>query len=178
MKKFFSIMFMALVAMAGVTTFTACGGSDDDEIDGGGSSYNEGQVTIQFEDVSTETYKVLGPTFNVFSQKVIGSNLYAYPKGATFSTSFTKNGNSVSSWIQFQTKESVEEGAKLPITAIFWSSDPRSFDANGGDVIAKSVSDDKITLSFKNFKFYRYIKVDSNKKQELTMNGEITFIKE
>ena len=30
MKKFFSIMFMALVAMVCVTTFTACGGSDDD----------------------------------------------------------------------------------------------------------------------------------------------------
>jgi len=177
MKKHYSKLMM-LAMMVAALSFTACGGSDDDEIDGGGSSYNEGQVTIQFEDVSTETYKVLGPTFNVFSQEVIGSNHYAYPKGATFSTSFTIDGNSVSSWIQFQTKENVSEGAKLPITAIFWSSDPRSFDANGGDVIAKSVNGDKITLSFKNFKFYRYIKVDSNKKQELTMNGEITFIKE
>ena len=177
MKKYLCLTVMMLAMMVAALSFTACGGSDDDEIDGGGSSYNEGQVTIQFEDVSTETYKVLGPTFNVFSQEVIGSNHYAYPKGATFSTSFTIDGN-VSSWIQFQTKENVSEGAKLPITTIFWKSDPRSFDANGGDVIAKSVSGDKITLSLKNFKFYRYVKVDSNKKQELTMNGEITFIKE
>ena len=173
MKKYYSVLVM-LAMMVAALSFTACGGSDDD---GGGSSYNEGQVTIQFEDVSTETYKVLGPTFNVFSQEVIGSNHYAYPKGATFSTSFTIDGN-VSSWIQFQTKENVSEGAKLPITTIFWKSDPRSFDANGGDVVAKSVNGDMITLSFMNFKFYRYIKVDSNKKQELTMNGEITFIKE
>ena len=31
MKKLFSIMFMAMVAMVCVTTFTACGGSDDDD---------------------------------------------------------------------------------------------------------------------------------------------------
>lgn len=102
MKKYYSVLVM-LAMMVAALSFTACGGSDDD---GGGSSYNEGQVTIQFEDVSTETYKVLGPTFNVFSQEVIGSNHYAYPKGATFSTSFTIDGN-VSSWIQFQTKENV-----------------------------------------------------------------------
>ena len=97
MKKYYSVMMLAMMVAA--LSFTACGGSDDDEIDGGGSSYNEGQVTIQFEDVSTETYKVLGPTFNVFSQEVIGSNHYAYPKGATFSTSFTKNFYKLQSFI-------------------------------------------------------------------------------
>ena len=79
MKKLFSIMFMAMVAMVCVTTFTACGGSDDD--DTLGSDYSDitigsHRIDVEFEGNTTPWTTTVGFSAVKASASGMGAQLY------------------------------------------------------------------------------------------------------
>ena len=79
MKKLFSIMFMAMVAMVCVTTFTACGGSDDD--DALGSDYSDitigsHRIDVEFEGNTTPWTTTVGFSAVKASASGMGAQLY------------------------------------------------------------------------------------------------------
>ena len=154
-------------------SLVSCGDDDDDEFEPEQSNKN-GKVSVAYENAITEEYSVLNATFESWSQEVEGTTLIVYDNGATFDVVFVKGNNSYAYW-QFQTHDGIKKGTNLTINGVFFNNDPRHTDETEGDAIVKYVSKDKITLSFKNFSFERYIAIDSNKKQKITINGEITF---
>ena len=85
MKKFFLIMFMALVAMVCVTTFTACGGSDDDTL---GSDYSDitigsHRIDVEFEGNTTPWTTTVGFSAVKASASGMGAKLYENGKEFT-----------------------------------------------------------------------------------------------
>ena len=172
MKKYFSLIAFAMLAVC-CLAFVSCG-EDDDEPETTSKSNNNGKVTVAYENAITAQYSVFQATFEHWSQEVIGTTHISYDNGVTFDVVFDKGDYRYAYW-QFQTREEVKKGANLPINCVFLNNDPRVVHETEGKAIVKSASKDKITLSFKNFSFKRYIAIDSNKRQKLTINGEITF---
>ena len=172
MKKYLSLFAFAMMAVFSLSLIS-CGGDDDDEFEPKLSNKN-GKVSVAYENAITEEYSVHDATFGLWSQEVIETTHITYDDGATFNVVFD-DGNYMYTYWQFQTRDKIEKGANLTINCVFFNNDPRTTDETEGDAIVTSVSKDKITLSFKNFSFKRYIAIDSNKQQKITINGEITF---
>ena len=150
--------------------FVSCG-DDDDELDPSNKNGN-GKVSVAYENAKTAKYSVVEATFLMWSQEVIGTTHISYNDGTTFNVIFTDGDYWYTEW-QFQTRDEIKKGAKLSISCVFFGDDPRTTDETEGDAIVKSVSKDKITLSFKNFSFERY--ANNNSRQKITINGEITY---
>ena len=173
MKQIHStIMMLAMITVAAFS-FSSCSSDDEDDF---GSDSKKDKVTVEYEGatVPVHTYSVTDATYEYLYQLVEGTTKIDSTDGITFSVTLTDNDGFFTYW-QFQTQDEIKKGASLSVDCIFWNMDPRSAMDSEGDVIVKSVSSNKITLSFKDFEFYRYISFDSNKKQKLTINGEITF---
>ena len=169
MKKYFSLIAFAMLAVFSLA-FVSCG-DDDDELDPSNKNGN-GKVSVAYENAITAKYSVVEATFLMWSQEVIGTTHISYNDGATFNVVFNDGNYSYTYW-QFQTHDEIKKGANLTINGVFFDYDPRHTDETEGDAIVKSVSKDKITLSFKNFSFERY--ANNNSRQKITINGEITF---
>ena len=173
MKKYL-FLFMAMLMSVSALTLASCSSDDDDDEQGGNGS-NNGKVSVKYEGAVTENYSVQEATFELFSQSVEGTTHYDYDSGATFSVTFTDGDNYYTYW-QFQSRENIKAGQKLAVSAIFFGDDSvRSTDECSGNATVKSINGDKITIEFKDFSFERYTSISSSNKQEITINGTITF---
>lgn len=172
MKKNYSLIAFAMLALF-CLAFVSCG-EDNDEPETTSDSNSNGQVTFAYENAITEQYFVIQSTYGLWSQDVIETTHITYDDGVTFDVVFDDGNHRYIYW-QFQTRDEIKKGASLSIDCVFLNNDPRDVDETEGKAIVKSFSKDKITLSFKNFSFKRYIAIDSNKRQKVTVNGEITF---
>ena len=173
MKKY---LFFLIAMLMSVSTLALVGCSSDDDGDeqGGNGNYN-GKVSVKYEGATTENYSVQQATFQLFSQSVEGTTHYDYDNGATFNVTFTDGDNYYTYW-QFQSRENIKAGQKLAVSAIFFGDDSvRSTDECSGNATVKSINSDKITIEFKDFSFERYTSISSSNKQEITINGTITF---
>ena len=170
MNKYIKFMAFAMMAVFSLA-FVSCG-DDDDEPD---VDIKNGKVSVAYAGAVTENYSVAQATFSHLYQNVEGTTIIDSFNGATFNVTFSDDGGSYTYW-QFQTQDEVKKGANLSIDGVFFGDDTARYtDNTEGDAIVKAVSSNKITLSFKNFKFERYISISSDKKQVITINGEITF---
>ena len=203
MKKYLSSTFMMFAMTVAALCFTACGGDDDDADSGIPSTSNadgitDGKVTVKFADSQTTTYYAVQSDWIRLHQQVTGSSKYDSANGYTFSTSLssdldveamTKKKKDYGenweiflmnyTWLswQFQAKDPVSTGAEISIDGIFWNDDAINTEQEGGKITVKSVSGDKITLSFDNLQFKRckVWRVGNSEFEMLTVNGEITF---
>ncbi len=202
MKKYYSVLAM-LAMMVAALNITACGSDDDDADNSIPSTSNadgitDGKVTVKFADSQTTTYYSAQSNWVQLHQQVTGGSKYDTDNGYTFSTSLSsdldveavaKKKNDYGknwevflmnyTWLywQFQTKDPVSVGKEISIDGIFWNDAAINTKQEGGKIIVKSVSDDKITLSFDNlqFKHCKVWRVGNSEFEMLTVNGEITF---
>lgn len=201
MKKILSLMAM-MVAIA--LCLTACGSDDDDDNNTapkpGSTTDNitDGKVTVKFAESKTTTYYAMQSSWKWLHQQVTGTSKYDSDNGHTFSTSLSNNLDVEAvakkkkeygdlwefilleySWLtwQFQTKDPVNKGAEISIDGIFWNDAAINTEQEDGKITVKSVSGDKITLSFDNLQFKRckVWRVGNSEFEMLTVNGEITF---
>lgn len=170
MNKYIKFIAFALMAVFSLA-FVSCGDDDDDpDVD-----IKNGKVSVAYAGAITETYSVTQATFTHLYQRVVGTTKIDSSDGVTFDVTFSDDDGSYTYW-QFQTQDEIKKGANLSIDGVFFGYDSaRHTDDTEGDAKVKAVSSNKITLSFKNFRFERYISISSNKKQVITINGEITF---
>lgn len=162
--KFLLFAMMAVFCLA----FASCG----DDVEGYDVDNKNGKVSVAYEGAVTENYYVNDATFESLYQRVEGTTKIDSYDGTTFKVAFTDGDYYYIYW-QFQTNDEIKKGANLSIDGVFFNDASYCTDDTEGDAIVKAVSSDKITLSFKNFKFERYISF--NKTQFITINGEITF---
>ena len=148
--------------------------------DGGGYEYNvitqgDEKVSVEYAGAKTENYQVAKATYTHLYQRVEGSAKIDSSDGVTFHVTFSDGKGYYPYW-QFQTRDKIINGVKLSINGIFFGMDyARYTDKAEGDAVVKSFNGKKITLSFNNLKFDRYIEISSDKKQKITINGDITF---
>lgn len=170
MNKYIKFMAFAMMAVFSLA-FASCGDDDEDN----NVDIKNGKVSVAYAGAVTENYSVVQATFESLYQRVEGTTKIDSFDGATFEVTFS-DGDSYYTYWQFQTKDEIKKGANLSIDGVFFGDDTARYtDDTEGEAIVKTVSSNKITLSFKNFKFERYISISSNKKQVITINGEITF---
>ena len=161
-----------------MVVFSFSGVSCDD--DGGGYEDNvitqgDEKVSVEYAGAKIENYQVVKATYTYLYQRVEGSTKIDSNDGVTFQVTFSDGKGYYSYW-QFQTRDIIINGVNLSINGIFFGTDyARYTDKAEGDAVVKSVNGKKITLSFHNFKFDRYVEISSDKKQKMTINGDITF---
>ena len=82
MKKYFSIFMMAMVAIACVTTFTACGGDDDDDplvTDYSDITIGTHRIDVEFEGNTTPWTTTVG--FSAVKASATGTGALLYENG-------------------------------------------------------------------------------------------------
>ena len=190
-----TIKFIA-VLVTGLFTFfvTSCG--NDDMGDSKGTTSN-GVITVEYEGAKTFTY------YAYFAQWLPGhsalnwTQINNFKNGATFEVSLSEEKPSevetfmgepflvnspVIRW-ELRAADEIVVGAELTMVGSHWP-EPE-YDNTGyschdfsGKVSVKSIQDDKITLLFKDFRFKRIKRfiVGRSEFQDLTVNGEITFM--
>ena len=168
MNKYIKFIAFAMMAVFSFTFFS-CGDDDDDpDVD-----IKNSKVSVAYAGALTKNYSVTQATFTHLYQSIEGTTKIDSFDGVTFDVTFSDDDDSYTYW-QFQTQNEIKKGANLSIDGVFFGDDAaRHTDNTEGDAIVKAASSNIITLSFKNFKFERYISF--NKTQFITINGEITF---
>lgn len=188
MKKY----FLVLPLLCGlVLSFASCS-SDYDEGQGGAAS--NGFVKVEYEGAKTFSYYAYNATWHSGHQEVHGSVLDHLKNGATFVVDLSKTKPSdvvvlfdeayLEDGIRWQleTSDEIAQGAEITMSGSHWP-EP-AFDNAGwfchdfdGKVVVKSIKNNSITLSFKDFKFQRISKfsVGNSTKQNLIVNGDITY---
>lgn len=169
MKKYINAISFVMMAVFSLS-IVSCGGDEEDNV----ITQSNEKVSVEYAGAKTEYYQVTQATYTYLYQRVEGTTKIDSNDGTTFNVTFSDGDGYYTYW-QFQTRDDIKKGANLTTNCVFFNNDPRATDETEGNAIVKSVSKDKITLSFKSFSFKRYISYDSNKKQKITINGEITF---
>ena len=187
LKNYVSLILFAVLAIS----FASCS-SDDDEGQGGADS--NGFVKVEYEGAKTFSYYAYNATWHSGHQEVHGSVLDHLKNGATFvvDLSETKPSDVVVfggapfledgiRW-QLETSDEIAQGAEITMSGSHWP-EPMSDNAGwfchdfDGKVVVKSIKNNSITLSFKDFKFQRILKfsVGNSTMQNLIVNGDITY---
>lgn len=183
MKRLLRLVFFSFLALS-LPLMTSCGDDDDvddiiDDIENQGEDMfkPDGQLTVQYGDGDPESFNAYDASFSLFSQEVIGTAHYDLSSGATFYMSLGKEFADRYAWMQFQTKEDIEQGENMNVTGVFFNDNTYNTDETEGTAYVKSVSNDKITIVFKDFRFDRISvwRVGDSTFQTMTINGEVTF---
>lgn len=182
LKYLLSLFLVGVLAFS----FASCGG-DDDEGQGGADS--NGFVKVEYEGAKTFSYYAYNATWHSGHQEVHGSVLDHLKNGATFVVNLSKTKPSdVEAYLkdaiiwQLETSDEIAQGAEITMSGSHWP-EPMSDNAGwfchdfDGKVVVKSIKNNSITLSFKDFKFQRILKfsVGNSTMQNLIVNGDITY---
>ncbi|MDD6889978.1 MAG: hypothetical protein PUD39_06950 [Bacteroidales bacterium] len=187
LKNYVSLILFAVLAIS----FASCS-SDDDEGQGGADS--NGFVEVEYEGAKTFSYYAYNATWYSGHQEVHGSVLDNLKNGATFIVDLSETKPSDVEVLydeayledriewQLETSDEIVQGAEITMSGSHWP-EPEYDNAGwfchdfDGKVVVKSIKNNSITLSFKDFKFQRISKfsVGNSTMQNLIVNGDITY---